>query len=80
MQVDMHEAKSRLSQLGKLAWDGEEIIIAKSGTPYLHLTPYREETGDRNLGLLKGQIRMAPDFDETSEDILRAFEGDFEDE
>ena len=34
----------------------------------------------RTLGLLKGQIWMAPDFDETSEDILRAFEGDFEDE
>lgn len=34
----------------------------------------------RTLGLLKGQIWMAPDFDETTEDILRAFEGECEDE
>ena len=25
MKVNMHEAKSQLSKLGKLAWEGEEI-------------------------------------------------------
>ena len=38
----MHEAKSQLSKLGKLAWEGEEIIIAKAGEPYLRLEPYRQ--------------------------------------
>ena len=38
MQLNMHEAKSQLSKLGDLAWQGETIVIAKSGKPYLHLT------------------------------------------
>lgn len=80
MQVNMHEAKTQLSRLGKRAWEGEEIVIAKAGVPYLHLTPYREETGERELGRLEGQIWMAPDFDETPEDIILAFEGALEDE
>ena len=36
-KVNMHEAKSPLSKLGKLAWKDEEIVIAKSGEPYLAL-------------------------------------------
>ena len=42
MQVNMDEAKSELSRLGELAWQGEEIIIAKAGKPFLRLTPYDE--------------------------------------
>lgn len=29
MKVNMHEAKSQLSRLGKLAWEGEEIVIGQ---------------------------------------------------
>jgi len=43
MKVNMHEAKSQLSRLGRLAWEGEEIVIARAGEPYLRLEPYREE-------------------------------------
>ena len=43
MKVDMHEAKSQLSKLGKLAWEGEEIIITEAGEPYLRLVPYRHQ-------------------------------------
>ena len=90
MQVNMHEAKAQLSKLAKLAWQGEEVIIAKSGKPFLKLVPYEEPAAPepepeaapepekrerRPLGLLKGQIWMAPDFDETDEEIIEAFEG-----
>ena len=64
MKVNMHEAKSQLSRLGKLAWEGEEIVIAKAGEPYLRLEPYRERLGKR-LGGMEGRIWIAPDFDET---------------
>ncbi len=33
----------------------------------------------RKIGLFAGQIRIAPDFDETSGEIIRAFEGAFDD-
>ncbi len=75
MQVNMHQAKSQLSKLGRLAWAGEEVVIARAGTPYLRLTPYRTPTEPRMPGDLKGQIRLAPDFDQTPEDLIEAFEG-----
>ena len=76
MQVNMHEAKSQLSRLGEQAWEGEEVIIAKAGKPYLRLVPYRRESEPRKLGDLKGQIWIAPDFDETPEEVIKAFEGE----
>ena len=74
MQVNMHEAKSQLSRLGRLAWDGEDVVIAKAGEPYLRLTPYRKETTARRPGALKGQIWTSPDFDDTPGEIASLFE------
>ena len=73
MQVNMQEAESSLSELGELAWQGEEIIIAKAGKPFLRLTPYKEQGKPRSLGLLEGQIWIAPDFDDTPEDLIDLF-------
>lgn len=73
MKVNMHEAKSQLSKLGKLAWEGEEIVITKAGEPYLRLEPYRQPKTKRKSGVLKGQIWIAPDFDETPQDVIDSF-------
>ena len=82
MQVNMDEAKLKLTELGELAWRGEEVIIAKAGKPFLRLTPYDEqrhqESGTerprrRTLGLLEGQIWIAPDFDDTPEELIDLF-------
>ena len=74
MQVNMHEAKSQLSKLGKLAWQGEEIVIAKAGEPWLCLTPYRERLQERKMGGLEGQFWMSPDFDDEDEDLIADIE------
>ncbi len=73
MKVNMHEAKSQLSKLGQLAWEGEEIVIAKAGEPYLRLEPYRRPKTKRKLGALQGQIWIAPDFDETPQEVIDLF-------
>lgn len=73
MTVNMHEAKSQLSRLGKAAWEGEEVVIARAGEPYLRLVPYREQKPRRRLGAMKGQIRIAPDFDETPPEVIDSF-------
>ena len=73
MKVNMHEAKSQLSRLGRAAWDGEDVVIARAGEPYLRLVPYRKRLTRRELGALRGQIRIAPDFDETPPDVIDAF-------
>ena len=74
MQINMREAKSQLSRLGRLAWEGEEIVIAKAGEPYLRLEPYRRDTQARKPGGLEGQFWMSPDFDEEDEDLIEAIE------
>ncbi len=74
-QVNMHEAKSRLSELGERVWRGERIVIARAGKPYLDLLPHRGPRKPRRPGRLKGRIRMAPDFTETPTELLDGFEG-----
>ena len=39
MQVNVLDAKNRLSQLIKAAADGEEVIIANRGEPVVRLVP-----------------------------------------
>ena len=75
MKVNMHEAKSQLSRLGKLAWKGEEIVIARSGEPWLRLTPYRDSLKVRRLGGLEDEIWMSPDFDADDGELIEAIEG-----
>ena len=55
MKVNMHEAKSQLSRLAELAWQGEEVVICKAGKPWLHLVPYRERMEERKPAGLEGQ-------------------------
>ena len=71
----MHEAKSQLSKLGEKAWAGENVVIAKSGKPYLDLLPHKENHEPREPGRCKGQIEIPSDFTETSEKIIATFEG-----
>ncbi|MCR9219720.1 MAG: type II toxin-antitoxin system prevent-host-death family antitoxin [Alphaproteobacteria bacterium] len=70
MQVNMLEAKSRLSELARRAEAGEEIIIARAGEPYMRLVPYRPgDDGDlRPLGAAPGACWIAKDFDAPLDD------------
>ena len=74
MRVNMHEAKSQLSRLAELAWQGEEIVICKAGKPWLNLIPYRERLQERKPGGLEGRILMSPDFDDDDEELIADIE------
>jgi prevent-host-death family protein len=45
VQVNVHEAKTRLSQLLELVEDGEVVVIARHGKPVAELVPVRHKTG-----------------------------------
>ncbi len=75
MQVNIHQAKSQLSQLAERVQRGETVIIAKAGKPYMDLTPHRERAA-RQPGRLRGAVRLAEDFDETPPEIIQSFELD----
>ncbi|TCO56843.1 type II toxin-antitoxin system Phd/YefM family antitoxin [Actinocrispum wychmicini] len=73
VQVNIYEAKTRLSQLVDQAVDGEDVIIARNGTPVARLVPFQRPAARRQPGALRGKIWMAPDFDETPEDLIDLF-------
>jgi prevent-host-death family protein len=64
MQVNMHEAKTRLSELVAAAERGEEVLIARDGKPAARLVAVVKEHPPIRLGVLAGQIELADDFDE----------------
>ena len=66
------EAKARLSALVEQALSGEEVIIGRAGKPVVKLVPY-DGGCERRPGALRGQIKIADDFDELPEDIAEAF-------
>ncbi len=74
MEVDIREAKSNLSKLLQRVALGEEVIIAKDGIPVAKLV--RVEPPLRTLGLERGKIWMADDFDKLPDDLMAAFYGE----
>jgi len=72
---NIQEARSKLSQLIARAVAGEEVIIAKAGKPIARLIPYQAKTKPRRLGVWKGRVRIAADFDELPESLQAAFRG-----
>ncbi|HJQ56817.1 MAG TPA: type II toxin-antitoxin system prevent-host-death family antitoxin [Vineibacter sp.] len=74
--ANMHQAKSRLSELVKAANKGEEVVICKAGTPVARIVPYGPQRKKRQFGLAKGKIWMAPDWDspEVNDEVRRLFE------
>ena len=63
MTVNMHDAKTRLSQLVKLVEQGERVIIARNGEPVAELVRYAEKSGRRKGGIWEGKMWISPDFD-----------------
>lgn len=70
----MHDAKTNLSRYVQQVLSGEEIVIANHGTPVARLVPYEGRRG-RVPGAWKGQVWIAPDFDESVEDEIALWYG-----
>jgi prevent-host-death family protein len=73
-QVNIHDAKTHLSQLLQRVAAGEEIVIARGGHPIARLVPYTR-TPRRRFGMDRGRFEVPDDFDEPLPDALLA---DFE--
>jgi hypothetical protein len=55
-QVNVHQAKTHLSQLLQEVEQAQEVVIARAGVPI--------------AGAMRGQIEMAEDFDAPLEDLF----------
>jgi prevent-host-death family protein len=76
--TNIHDAKSQLSKLVQLAFEGEEIVICKAGKPMARLIQYKNEIKPRVPGYWQGKVTLSPDFDELPENLLSAFKGEKE--
>jgi prevent-host-death family protein len=64
MEVNIHQAKTQLSRLLQRVSMGEEIIIAKAGTPVAKLVPIKSNKRKFKFGSAKGEFVVPDDFDE----------------
>ena len=71
--VGMYEAKTNFSKLVRKVAEGDEVVIARGGTPVAKLIRYEPATEPRKPGLLKGKFTIAPDFDEPLPEVVEAF-------
>ena len=75
--VNMHEAKSRLSQLVEAIESGveTEIVLARNGRPAARIVPIAARKPLR-FGLARGKFSLPDDFDADNEEIAKLFYGD----
>lgn len=74
--VNIYEAKTRLSQLVDKAASGEDVVVSRNGKPLARITRLDEQKRRIKFGVLKGKVRIAPNFDAPLPDeVLAAFEG-----
>ena len=73
--VNIHEAKTTLSRLLVQVEAGEDIIIARNGTPVARLVRF-QKPGKRQFGSMKGLVKLDDSFfDPLPEEELAAWEG-----
>lgn len=73
MEVNIHEAKTHFSRLLERVALGEEIIIAKAGTPVAKLVPLKKMTKKRVFGSAKGEFTVPDDFNDPDPEIEDLF-------
>ncbi len=72
MVVSTAEAKNRLTELIRVAADGEQVIITRHGRPVAQLAPPPVERRKARLGGMKDRIRLLPGWDApiTEEELI----------
>jgi prevent-host-death family protein len=72
--VNIHDAKTHLSQLILEASQGSSFIIAKAGKPMVKVTAISEESKPR-LSMLAGVFEVPKDIDTPFQDEIEAMFG-----
>lgn len=73
--VDIHQAKTQLSNLVDRAAKGEPFMIAKAGKPLVKVAPLTAPAEPRRLGFLAGEITTLHDFDRMGDAEIAALFG-----
>jgi prevent-host-death family protein len=78
LTVNIHQAKTHLSQLVEKAAHGTPFVIAKSGNPLVKVIALEAPTSSemQRIGFMQGEISVPNDFDRMGrEEIEHLFNG-----
>ena len=70
-QVNVHQAKTQLSQLLQEVEQGQDVVIARAGVPIARLVAWHP--AERTVaapGAMRGQIQIGDDFDAPLDDLF----------
>jgi prevent-host-death family protein len=71
--VNVHQAKTHLSQLLQEVEQGQEVVIARSGVPVARLVAWQAPAQSVAApGAMRGQIQLADDFDAPLDALFEA--------
>ncbi len=70
-QVNLAEAKAKLSDLIERAVNGEDVVIARAGKPRARLVAVPQRSEPREPGRWKGRVEYGPDWEQ---DLTDQFE------
>jgi len=72
--VNTHEAKTRLSELIRMAEDGDEVILARNGRPVAKLIPWPPARPARVPGGWAGRVEYRSDVVGPDPDVAALFD------
>jgi prevent-host-death family protein len=73
--VNIYDAKTRLSQLVDRAASGEDVVVCRNGKPLVRITRLEASKRQVKFGVLKGKLTIPADFDAPLPDeVLAGFE------
>jgi prevent-host-death family protein len=73
--VNIHQAKTQLSQLLHVVEQGEEVVIARAGVPIARLVSWQAQAQPVAApGAMRGQIQFGADFDAPLEGLFEALQ------
>ena len=76
VQININEAKAKLSKYTKLVKGGETVVLCERNKPFAEIRPLdRRGATPRIFGLSKGVFRLGPDFFKADAEIQKIFGG-----
>ena len=77
IQININEAKAKLSKYTKMVKAGETVVLCERNKPFAEIRPLdRKGLRPRIFGLSKGVFKLGQEFFEADVEIGKMFSGD----
>jgi len=77
IQININEAKSKLSKYTRLVKSGETVILCDRNKPFAEIRPLdRRGSAPRVFGMSKGMFKLGPEFFEADSEVQKMFAGE----